>query len=113
MIPVVGEVTAVRDIIAVTIGLSLDDSKRRDKLEWLTLTLLLFALIPVVGGSTPLRPARGLTFPSPLLNGNRPKRVNPFLHSSSPSPGGEEAGGEVLDIKEISGPQFSFFLLLC
>jgi len=51
MIPFVGDVTAVRDIIAVTIGLSLEESKRKDKLQWLTLVLLLFALIPVIGGA--------------------------------------------------------------
>ncbi len=51
MIPVVGDVTAVRDIIMVTIGLSLEEAKRKDKLQWLTLVLLLFALIPVIGGA--------------------------------------------------------------
>ena len=50
MIPVVGDVTAVRDIIAVTIGLSLEEAKRKDKFQWLTLVLLLFAVIPVIGG---------------------------------------------------------------
>jgi hypothetical protein len=51
MIPFVGNVTAVRDIIAVTIGLSLEELKRKDKFQWLTLVLLLFALIPVIGGA--------------------------------------------------------------
>lgn len=51
MIPVVGDVTAVRDIIAVTIGLSLEEAKRKDKFQWLTIVLLLFALIPVIGGA--------------------------------------------------------------
>ncbi|MBN1604243.1 MAG: hypothetical protein JW915_21715 [Chitinispirillaceae bacterium] len=50
MIPVVGDVTAVRDIIAITIGLSLDEEKRRDKFQWMALVLLVFALIPVIGG---------------------------------------------------------------
>jgi hypothetical protein len=51
MIPVVGDVTAVRDIIAVVIGLCTDEKKREDKFQWIALTLLLFALIPVVGGA--------------------------------------------------------------
>jgi hypothetical protein len=50
MIPVVGDVTAVRDLIAVLIRLATDEKKREDKLEWVTLVLLLFALIPVAGG---------------------------------------------------------------
>jgi hypothetical protein len=50
MIPVVGDVTAVRDLIAVILRLVEDPKKREDKLEWLTLVLLLFALIPVAGG---------------------------------------------------------------
>lgn len=50
MIPLVGDVTAARDIIAVTIRLVDDPKKREDKLEWMTLGLLLFALIPVLGG---------------------------------------------------------------
>lgn len=51
MIPIVGDVTAVRDIIAVTIGLSLEESKRKDEYLWMMLVLLLFALIPVIGGA--------------------------------------------------------------
>jgi len=51
MIPVVGDVTAVRDITAVTIGLSLDEQKRNDKKEWVTLVILLLALIPIAGGA--------------------------------------------------------------
>jgi hypothetical protein len=50
MIPIVGDVTAVRDLIAVIIRLATDEKKREDKLEWVTLVLLLFALIPVAGG---------------------------------------------------------------
>jgi hypothetical protein len=50
MIPVVGDVTAVRDLVAVIIRLVDNPEKRKEKLEWLTLTLLLFALIPVAGG---------------------------------------------------------------
>lgn len=50
MIPVVGDVTAARDLIAVILRLSEHPEKRKEKLEWLTLVLLLFALVPVVGG---------------------------------------------------------------
>ncbi|WP_407280141.1 hypothetical protein U5817_06805 [Aromatoleum evansii] len=50
MIPVVGDVTAVRDLIAVTIGMVDDPAKREDKFEWALLVVLLFALIPVIGG---------------------------------------------------------------
>jgi hypothetical protein len=50
MIPIVGDVTAVRDLIAVVIALSTDEKKREEKMEWVTLVLLLFALIPVAGG---------------------------------------------------------------
>jgi hypothetical protein len=51
MIPLVGDVTAVRDLIAVILRLVEHPEKRKDKLEWLTLGLLLFALIPVIGGA--------------------------------------------------------------
>ncbi len=50
MIPLVGDVTAVRDLIAVTIGLVDDPKKREEKMQWLMLTLLVVALIPVIGG---------------------------------------------------------------
>jgi hypothetical protein len=50
MIPIVGDVTAVRDLIAVILRLATDEKKRQEKLEWVTLVLLLFALIPVAGG---------------------------------------------------------------
>ena len=50
MIPLVGDVTAVRDLIAVILRLIEHPEKRNDKLEWLTLVLLLLALIPVAGG---------------------------------------------------------------
>jgi hypothetical protein len=50
MIPVVGDVTAVRDIIAVSIRL-VDDPKARDDVwEWVLLVVLIIALIPVIGG---------------------------------------------------------------
>lgn len=50
MIPVVGDVTAVRDLIAVSIGLIEDPKKRESKWEWALLVVLIFALIPVIGG---------------------------------------------------------------
>jgi len=50
MIPFVGDVTGVRDLIAVVIGLSTDPRKREEKSQWLLLVILLFALVPVVGG---------------------------------------------------------------
>lgn len=50
MIPLVGDATAVRDLIAVTIGLVDEPRKRDDKWQWILLVVLLFALIPVIGG---------------------------------------------------------------
>lgn len=50
MIPLVGDATAVRDLIAVVIGLSTDEERRNSKWEWVLLVVLLFALIPVFGG---------------------------------------------------------------
>lgn len=50
MIPLVGDVTAARDLIAVTIGLCNDPKKREDKFQWILLVILIFALIPVIGG---------------------------------------------------------------
>lgn len=50
MIPGVGDVTAARDLIAVVIGLSTDERKREDKMQWILLVILLIALIPVIGG---------------------------------------------------------------
>jgi hypothetical protein len=50
MIPFVGDVTGVRDLIAVVIGLATDPRKRQEKSQWLLLVILLFALIPVIGG---------------------------------------------------------------
>lgn len=50
MIPLVGDVTAVRDLIAVVMGL-IDSPEKREKVwEWVLLVVLLFALIPVFGG---------------------------------------------------------------
>lgn len=50
MIPLVGDVTAVRDLIAVSIGLAKDPRKRESTMEWVFLVILIFALIPVIGG---------------------------------------------------------------
>jgi hypothetical protein len=50
MIPVVGDVTAVRDLLAVSIGMSTDPRKRHEVTEWILLVVLVFALIPVFGG---------------------------------------------------------------
>ncbi|QFZ82801.1 MULTISPECIES: hypothetical protein [Variovorax] len=50
MIPLVGDVTAVRDLIAVVIGLIESPAKREKVWEWVLLVVLLFALIPVFGG---------------------------------------------------------------
>ena len=50
MIPLVGDATAVRDLIAVVIGLADDEEKRNSTWQWVLLVVLLFALIPVVGG---------------------------------------------------------------
>lgn len=50
MVPLVGDVTAVRDLIAVSIGLAKEPKKRESVTEWVFLVILLFALIPVIGG---------------------------------------------------------------
>lgn len=50
LIPVVGDVAVVRDLLACVLRLVNDPSKRASKTEWVQLTLLLFALIPVAGG---------------------------------------------------------------
>ncbi|MBS1210547.1 MAG: hypothetical protein H6R19_2945 [Proteobacteria bacterium] len=50
MIPLVGDVTAARDLIAVSIGLAEDEKKREDTLQWVMLVIFIFALIPVIGG---------------------------------------------------------------
>ncbi|MGV2878734.1 hypothetical protein [Pantoea vagans] len=50
MVPLVGDVTAVRDLIAVSIGLAKEPKKRENVTEWVFLVILLFALIPVIGG---------------------------------------------------------------
>jgi hypothetical protein len=50
MIPVVGDVTAVRDLIAVGSGLATNPEKRTHTGEWVLLVIFVFALIPVFGG---------------------------------------------------------------
>ncbi|MET3654895.1 hypothetical protein [Dyella japonica] len=50
MVPLLGDATAVRDLIAVSIGLIDEPKKRDDKWEWVLLVVLLLALIPVLGG---------------------------------------------------------------
>jgi hypothetical protein len=50
MIPLVGDVTAVRDLIAVGTGMATEPKKREETTEWVLLVILLFALIPVIGG---------------------------------------------------------------
>lgn len=50
MIPIVGDVTAVRDLIAVVLKLIEHPEKREEVMEWVTLVVLCFALIPVAGG---------------------------------------------------------------
>jgi hypothetical protein len=50
MIPVVGDVTAARDLVAVGSGLATNPAKREHTGEWVLLVILIFALIPVFGG---------------------------------------------------------------
>lgn len=50
MIPLVGDVTAARDLIAVGSRLANEPQKREQVSEWVLLIILIFALIPVVGG---------------------------------------------------------------
>jgi hypothetical protein len=50
MIPLVGDATAVRDLIAIVVGLADDEEKRKSTWHWVLLVVLLFALIPVFGG---------------------------------------------------------------
>lgn len=50
MVPLVGDVTAARDLIAISLGLADDEKKREDKMQWLLLVIFVFALIPVIGG---------------------------------------------------------------
>lgn len=51
MIPVVGDVTAARDLLGISIRLAKHPEKREDKMEWAALVLTGFALLPVAGGA--------------------------------------------------------------
>lgn len=51
MIPVVGDVTAVRDLLAVVIRLADHPERRQETMQWVELAICLFALIPVAGGA--------------------------------------------------------------
>jgi hypothetical protein len=50
MIPLVGDATAVRDLLAIVIGMADEEEKRNSTWQWVLLVVLLFALIPVFGG---------------------------------------------------------------
>jgi hypothetical protein len=50
MIPLVGDATAVRDLMAVGTGLAESPEKRESKWQWVLLVVLLLALIPILGG---------------------------------------------------------------
>jgi hypothetical protein len=50
MIPLVGQGTAVRDLLAVSTGLAENPEKREDTWQWVLFAVLLLALIPVMGG---------------------------------------------------------------
>ena len=50
MIPLVGDATAARDLIAVGTRLASQPEKREEVTEWVLLIIFIFALIPVVGG---------------------------------------------------------------
>ncbi len=50
MIPLVGDVTAVRDIVAVSIRFVDEPKAREDKMEWVLLAVLIIALVPLAGG---------------------------------------------------------------
>jgi hypothetical protein len=50
MIPLVGQATAARDLLAVGIGLAESPDKRESVWQWVLFVILLLALIPVFGG---------------------------------------------------------------
>lgn len=50
MVPLLGDATAVRDLLAVSTRMAENPQKREEVMEWVLLVILLFALIPVVGG---------------------------------------------------------------
>lgn len=50
MIPLVGQATAARDLMAVGTGLATSPEKRENVWDWVLFAILLMALIPVMGG---------------------------------------------------------------
>ena len=50
MIPLVGQATAARDLLAVGTGLADNPQKRENVWDWMLFVILLLALIPVLGG---------------------------------------------------------------
>jgi len=50
MVPLVGDATAIRDIVAICCGMYNDEQKLKSAMEWAMLVILLLALIPVAGG---------------------------------------------------------------
>lgn len=50
MFPVVGEATAVRDLIAIILRMSNDDKELNEVLNWIAIILCLLPIIPIVGG---------------------------------------------------------------
>ncbi|WP_321902843.1 hypothetical protein [Paraburkholderia tropica] len=50
MVPLLGDATAARDLIAISMGLIDEPKKRDDKWEWVLLVVMLLALVPVFGG---------------------------------------------------------------
>jgi hypothetical protein len=50
MIPVAGEATAARDMVAITIRMSESEKHAEDPMEWVKLVLCLLAVIPLIGG---------------------------------------------------------------
>jgi len=51
MFPLLGEGTAARDVIAISLRMSEDPSKAEDRWEWIKLVLCLLAVVPVLGGA--------------------------------------------------------------
>jgi hypothetical protein len=50
MIPLVGDATAARDLIAVSTRMANDPKKREEVTEWMLLVVLVCALVPILGG---------------------------------------------------------------
>lgn len=50
MFPVVGEATAVRDLIAIILRMINNEKEYKDVLNWISIILCLLPLIPIVGG---------------------------------------------------------------